>query len=146
MDWGSGRGFVAARATSGGPARRGSPACGALTIAVAYRLRKLAQKGDKVGACLTEVQIGRGGRAGSSAVKIGGGEERSSWMNRCRAPPGLRVRRGGPRGHCKGVEGVQGGQSTSGGEKFRQRRSSPAADARRNPGAGVAELVGPEVR
>jgi len=69
---GSGRGFVAARAASGVPARRGLPACGALTIAVAYRLQKLAQKGDKVGACLTEVRIGRGGRAGSSAAKIGG--------------------------------------------------------------------------
>ena len=68
MDWGSGRGFVAARAASGGPARRGSPACGALTVAVAYRLQKLAQKGDKVGACLTEVRIGCGGRAGSSAA------------------------------------------------------------------------------
>ena len=72
------------------PARRGSPACGALIVAVAYRLQKLAQKGDKVGACLTEVRIGSGGRAGSSAAKIGGGEERSSRMNRCRAPPGLR--------------------------------------------------------
>jgi len=69
---GSGRGFVAARAASGGPARRGLPACGALTIAVAYRLQKLAQKGDKVGACLTEVRIGRGGRAGSSAAKRNG--------------------------------------------------------------------------
>ena len=56
---GSGRGFVAARAASDDPARRGSPACGALTVAVAYRLQKLAQKGDKVGACLTEVRIGR---------------------------------------------------------------------------------------
>ena len=55
MDWGSGRGFVAVRAASGGTARRGSPACGALTVAVAYRLQYLAQKGDKVGACLTEV-------------------------------------------------------------------------------------------
>ena len=47
------------------------------------------------------------------------------------------------RGTARG-RGIQGGQSTSGGEKFRQRRSSPAADARRNPGAGVAKLVGPK--
>ena len=40
-------------------ARRGSPACGALIVTVAYRLQKLAQKGDKVGACLTDVRIGR---------------------------------------------------------------------------------------
>ena len=87
MDWGSGRGFVAVRAASGGTARRGSPACGALTVAVAYKLQKLAQKGDMVGACLTEVRIVRGCRAGSSAAKIGGGEERSLWSGRWRAPP-----------------------------------------------------------
>ena len=70
---GSGRGFVAARAASDGPARRGSPACGALTVAVTYRLQKLAQKGDKVGACLTKARIRRGSHARSSAVKIGDG-------------------------------------------------------------------------
>ena len=73
MDWGSGRGFVAARAASGGPARWGSPACGALTVAVAYRLQKLAQKGDKVGACLTEVRIERKRDAGRSAATSSGG-------------------------------------------------------------------------
>jgi len=69
-----------------------------------------------------------------------------SRTGRGRASPGLLSSRGSPGGALQRGRGVQGGQSTSGGEKFRQRRSSPAADARRNPGAGVAELVGPEVR
>jgi len=39
--------------------------------------------------------------------EVGGGRGRSSRMNCCRATPGLRVRRGGPRGHCKGAAGFR---------------------------------------
>jgi hypothetical protein len=41
----------------GGPARRGSPACGVLAVVVAYMLRELAQKRGEVGVCLTEGRL-----------------------------------------------------------------------------------------
>ena len=53
----------------GGPARRCSPTCGVLAVAVAYRLRELAQKRGEVGVCLTEGRLW----VESQRRKVGGG-------------------------------------------------------------------------
>ena len=57
--------------------------------------------------------------------EVGGGRGRSSRMNRRRESPGLRERRGGPRGHCKEVEGF---------------RAAGAPVAARNFGSGGVHL------
>ena len=74
-------------------------------------------------------RLGRGGphrglkQAGDDAQhgvvgEVGGGRRRSSRMNRRRESPGLRERRGGPRGHCKGVEGFRAARAPAAARNF----------------------------
>jgi len=60
-------------------------------------------------------------------------------MNRCRAPPGQRVRRGGPRGHCKGAAGFRAAGALVAARNWDGGRL-PAALLRVDSGASGAEV------
>ena len=85
---------------------------------VAYNIEDLAQKNREGLEVLTEAWSGRGVTQVASATRSGGGRGRSSRMNRRRESPGLRERRGGPRGHCKGVEGFRAARAPAAARNF----------------------------